>query len=107
MLNLIKYIIIAMFSINAQPSTFINMDNTLDKLETVLTPLGSLHLIETNSVDNIMAGVGRNVYFPPDISNHIIIIVYKHYSFIYFLCIFSIFPRYSVVNGLITKTLTN
>lgn len=73
MLNLIIYIffIIAMFNINAQPSTFISMDNTLDNLETVSMPLGSLQLIETNSVDNIMAGVARNMYFPPDISNHI------------------------------------
>jgi len=55
-----------MFNINAQPSTLIHIDDTFDKLETVITPLGSLQLIETDSVDNIIAGLGRNVYFPPE-----------------------------------------
>ncbi|KAL5239658.1 hypothetical protein ACI65C_007068 [Semiaphis heraclei] len=56
-----------MFSINAQPSTFINSDDhTLNKLEMVITPLGSLQLIETTSVDDIIAGIGRNIYFPPN-----------------------------------------
>ncbi|VVC29688.1 Phosphatidylinositol-glycan biosynthesis class S protein [Cinara cedri] len=55
-----------MFNINAQSSTIKNLDDTLDKLETiVISPLGSLHLIETNSVDNITAGLNRNVYFSP------------------------------------------
>jgi len=57
-----------MFNINAQPSTLIHIDDTFDKLETVITPLGSLQLIETDSVDNIIAGLGRNVYFPPETS---------------------------------------
>lgn len=55
----------AMFSVKAQPSTLIRSDDTLDKLEAAVTPLGSLQLIETNNVDSIMAGLGRNVYFPP------------------------------------------
>lgn len=61
-----------MFSINAQPSTFVNEDDTLNKLETIETPVGSLQLIETNSVDKIIAGLGRNVYFPSDTSKPII-----------------------------------
>jgi hypothetical protein len=55
-----------MFSINAQPSTLVNSDQTLNELETVITPLGSLQLIETNSVDDIIVGIGRNIYFPPN-----------------------------------------
>lgn len=54
-----------MFSVKAQPSILIRSDDTLDKLEGVLTPLGSVQLIETNNVDSIVAGLGRNVYFPP------------------------------------------
>lgn len=60
-----------MFSINAQPSTLVNKDDTLDKLETVKTPMGSLQLIETDYVDKIIAGLGRNVYFPSDTSKPI------------------------------------
>ncbi|XP_001945270.2 GPI transamidase component PIG-S [Acyrthosiphon pisum] len=56
-----------MFSISAHPSTFINSDDhTLNKLEMVITPLGSLQLVETTSVDDIIAGIGRNIYFPPN-----------------------------------------
>lgn len=55
-----------MFNINAQPSTLINSDRTLNELEMVITPLGSLQLIETNSVDDIIVGIGRNIYFPPN-----------------------------------------
>lgn len=54
-----------MFIINAKPSTLIHSDDTLNKLETVITPLGSIQLIETNSVEIIIAGLGRNIYFPP------------------------------------------
>lgn len=56
----------AMFKINAQQSTFINQDDTLSKLESIAMPLGSLQLIETNNVDKIVAGLSRNVYFPPN-----------------------------------------
>lgn len=56
-----------MFSISAQPSTYIHSDNiALNKLEMVITPLGSLQLIETTSVNDIIAGIGRNIYFPPN-----------------------------------------
>ncbi|XP_026807179.1 GPI transamidase component PIG-S isoform X2 [Rhopalosiphum maidis] len=55
-----------MFSINAQPSTLVNSDQTLNELEMGITPLGSLQLIETNSVDDIIVGIGRNIYFPPN-----------------------------------------
>lgn len=44
------------------------MDDTLNKLENVVTSLGSLQLIETNHIDTIKAGLGRNVYFPPGTS---------------------------------------
>lgn len=84
-----------MFSINAQPSTLINVDDTLDKLETVITPLGSLQLIETNSVDKIIAGLGRNVYFPPDISKLIIFIKYKIINSLYFFYIFIVFQIFN------------
>lgn len=66
-LNLYLYFT-AMFKINAHPSSYLNGDDTLNKLETVLTPLGSLQLIETDKVDYIIAGLGRNVYFPPNTS---------------------------------------
>lgn len=58
-----------MFKINALPSTLIDTADTLNKLETIVSPLGSLQLIETDSVNNkIVAGLGRNVYFAPDTS---------------------------------------
>lgn len=59
-----------MFKINAQKSTLIDGDGDLNKLETVITPLGSLHLIETVSVNRITAGLGRNLYFPPNTGKH-------------------------------------
>lgn len=69
-----------MFNINAQPSTLNNFDDTLDKLETVIeTTSGSLHLIETNSVDNITAGLDRNVYFPSNTSKSINFLVFNLY----------------------------
>lgn len=58
----------AMFNINAQHSILVCKEDTLNELETFTTSLGSLQLIETNSVDNVLAGLGRNIYFPPDIS---------------------------------------
>jgi len=62
-----------MFKINALPSTLIDSTDTLNKLETIVTPLGSLQLIETDNVSNtIIAGLGRNVYFPPGTSKSII-----------------------------------
>lgn len=73
-----------MFNINAQPSTFISVDDTLNKLESVVTPLGSLQLIETNDVDKIVAGLGRNVYFPPNTSNP-------------FLLFFTIFFKFTII----------
>lgn len=54
-----------MFRVNAQTSTLIHSDDTLEKLEAALTPLGSLQLIESTNVDSIVAGLGRNLYFPP------------------------------------------
>jgi len=77
-----------MFSISARPSTFINSDDiTLNKLEMVITPLGSLQLIETTSVDDITAGIGRNIYFPPNTSKPTLyfvffLVVCCSYSFI-------------------------
>lgn len=66
-----KNIFTAVFKINAVPSTLIHTVDTLSKLETVVTPLGSLQLIETDSVDNtIVAGLGRNVYFPTGTSEY-------------------------------------
>jgi len=64
--GVIKHIFVAMFKINAQHSTLINSDRTLNELEMVITPLGTLQLIETNSVDDIIVGIGRNIYFPPN-----------------------------------------
>lgn len=60
------YFFTAIFNVNCKPSAFIVADNTLDKLETIVTPIGSLQLIETDSVDKITAGLRRNVYFPPN-----------------------------------------
>jgi len=78
-----------MFSINAQPSTFINSDDhTLNKLEMVITPLGSLQLIETTIVDDIIAGIGRNIYFPPKTGKPVL--YFAHYllsMFIHIKCI--------------------
>ncbi|XP_050429536.1 GPI transamidase component PIG-S-like [Adelges cooleyi] len=58
----------SMFEINAQRSTLVKKSDSLNQLEAITTPLGSLHLIETNIVDGILVGLGRNVYFPPDTS---------------------------------------
>lgn len=69
-----------MFNINAQPSTLIDTVDIINRLESVITPLGSLQLIETDSVDNIIAGLGRNVYFPPNTSKTIILQFFILYS---------------------------
>ncbi|XP_050439968.1 GPI transamidase component PIG-S-like [Adelges cooleyi] len=57
-----------MFEINAERSTLVKKSDSLNQLEAITTPLGSLHLIETDNVDDILVGLGRNVYFPPDTS---------------------------------------
>jgi len=68
LITYLTHIFTAIFNINAQPFSLILMDDTLNKLENIVTPLGSLQLIETNHVDTIKAGLGRNVYFPPGTS---------------------------------------
>jgi len=78
-----------MFSISAHPSTFINSDDhTLNKLEMVLTPLGSLQLIETTSVDDIIAGIGRNIYFPPNTGKPTLNFSYYLLSMLFILNVF-------------------
>lgn len=78
-----------MFNISAQPSTFINSDDhTLNELEMVITPLGSLQLIETTNVDDIIVGIGRNIYFPPNTGKPILHFSYSLLSMFFILNLF-------------------
>lgn len=81
-----------MFNINAQPSTINNLDDTLDKLENIVkTSSGSLYLIETNNVDNIIAGLNRNVYFPPNTSKSRLFFLVFSLCLNYIKCYFQIY----------------
>lgn len=69
-----------MFNVNAQPSALTDTIDIINILESVVTPLGSLQLIETGSVNNIIAGLGRNIYFPLNTSKPIILNFFILYS---------------------------
>ncbi|XP_050525843.1 GPI transamidase component PIG-S isoform X2 [Daktulosphaira vitifoliae] len=58
----------SIFAIKAQKSSLVSKIDDFKQLETILSSVGSLHLIETNLVDSIIVGIGRNIYFPPNTS---------------------------------------
>lgn len=92
--KLIKIHFTAMFRVNAQPSTYINQDNTLNTLESINPSLGSLQLIETKNVDYIIAGLGRNVYFPPNTSKPLFYYFIFILLFLFLSCVFNVNIKY-------------